>query len=746
MRKGHAAGRENGHVPCQAQSIRVAAGDFITGLMIFLAVFALAVFDARPARPQPAAAPAVVQTGQAAGLADALAPDRMRSGALLLRPAGDGAGAHYRHAARRGTDVAIRVSGAVVRTTLTQTFRNTSGRAVEGLYVFPLPEAAAVDALSLQLGDRSIEGAIRPLASPPAAGIEPVASEPQDRRLFTSTIPKIAPGSALTVRIEYQQRLRPREGVFALRVPLAAPRPAASPKVHAVRFGGKRDTVSLKVRLDAGVPLGTVASDSHAIAVERQGDDGAILALKKGAVRADRDFELTWTAKASGEPAVGLMREHTDGMDYVLTMISPPTADAGRAGAPRDVVFVVDSSGSMAGRAIIQARKSLALAIGRLKPHDRFNLITFDDRFEGLFGAGVEATPMNKEIAIHHAERLQASGGTDMIAPLSAALKDDSPDDRARVRQVVLITDGAIANERQLFSEIAVKRGRSRLFLIGIGPAPDAHLLRRAAEVGRGDFLHIPATAPTAERMQAFLARLERPVMTDIEIRWPDGARVEASRDPLPDLYAGDALVATARTAALKGPVTISGTVAGRPWTKTLDASDSGPGAGIAKLWARRKIASLEARRNPGTDLNAVDRKIEAVALSHHLTSRLTHLVAFEPDDGAPVRATALMPPTEVGASKRPTGQDGAPDRQPGRPDRRARAPETTAAIVVASRQAHERIGPGTPPEMPGLLSPRLTAIGVMALLFAAMSALTFGLWRNLGRLYTSPRASRRIG
>ena len=448
--------------------------------------------------------------------------------------------------------------------------------------------------------------------------------------------------------------------------------------------------------------------------------------------------QLTPGETEGDAPVARLFRERADNVDYLLVAISPPTADSTLATAPREVVFVIDTSASMVGRSIMQARKSLATAIGRLKSHDRFNVISFDARFERLFQEPVDATTEHKAIAVHYAERLQASGGTDMIAPLSAALKDDSPDDTGRVRQVVLITDGAIANQRQLFSEIAVKRGRSRLFLIGIGPAPDDHMLRRAAEIGRGNFVHIGAEARIAEDMERFLTRLERPVMTGITIAWPKGVRAEASPDPLPDLYVGQPLIVTARATALKGPVAISGTVAGRPWTTTLDVGAASPGAGVAKLWARRKIASLEARRLPGSDLSAVDRKIEEIAVSHQLTSGVTSPVAF---DGRPLRGPQRMARTQPAA----TGQPDAVRRPvpANRPD--AASPHADdSAIVVASRQAYVKTGPAASLQTPPLLSGRLMAVGVMALFFAAMSALTIGLWRHLGRLYTSPRSFRR--
>ena len=602
-------------------------------------------------------------TSDAAGR---VTPGDVNTGALLL-PTGDGG---FVEAPQLGTDVIMTVNGTIARVTVTQRFENNSDRWLEGIYVFPLPEQSAVDALRMEIGSRVIEGEIKgrddakkAYEAAKDAGQKASLVEQERPNIFTNSVANIGPHEAIVVRIEYQEAVKQDAGVYSLRFPLVVA-PRYNPKgseVTPVDYGGKpspsdpvpdRDRisppvldpdkapkinpVSIEVTLDAGFALGDITSSYHEIALKRTGDNTATLALAQGSVPADKDFELVWKPKAVAAPQTSLFYESVGGQDYLLAMVTPPTLDAAPKLLPRELIFVIDNSGSMAGTSIVQAKQSLLFALGRLRPGDKFNVVRFDDTLETLFDTAVDASSENLAIAKHFVSRLDAQGGTEMLPALEAALKDATPDDTTRLRQVVFLTDGSVGNEAQLFEEIANHRGRSRLFTVGIGSAPNSYFMTRAAELGRGTFTQIGSDAQVLERMSALFAKLEKPVMMGLKAEWPAGTNVEAWPDPLPDLYAGEPVVLSAKLASRQGELHLAGTFDGKPWTATLKLEDAVQGAGVAKLWARSKIASLEAKAFTGSDPGAFDREIEGVALEHHLVSSQTSLIAVDKTKSRP--------------------------------------------------------------------------------------------------------------
>jgi Ca-activated chloride channel homolog len=593
-------------------------------------------------------------------------PGEMSTGGLLLQSDDGG----LIEAPRLQTDVVMAVRGTIARVTVTQRFENPSDRWLEGIYVFPLPEQSAVDALRMEIGDRVIEGEIKgreeakqAYEAAKDAGQKASLVEQERPNIFTNSVANIGPHETIVVRIEYQETVKQDGGVYSLRFPLViAPRynPGVG-GVTTVDFGGKpapvdpvpdRDRitppvldpakspkinpVSIKVTLNAGFVLGDVKSSFHQIALDRTGDETASLTLAGGTVPADKDFELTWSPKAASVPQTALFHETVNGQDYLLAMVTPPTLESAAKLLPREAIFVIDNSGSMAGTSIVQAKQSLLYALDRLRAGDKFNVVRFDDTMETLFDNAVDATSENLAIAKNFVSRLDAQGGTEMLPALKAALKDANSSDTSRVRQVVFLTDGSVGNEDQLFAEISGHLGRSRLFTVGIGSAPNSYFMHRAAELGRGSFTHIGAEEQVLARMSALFAKLEKPVMLGLKAEWPQGTSAEVWPDPLPDLYAGEPVVLSAKIGATGGELHLSGMFDGKPWTAALRLSDAVDGVGVAKLWARSKIDSLEAKAYGDVSFGVIEKQIEAVALEHHLVSSQTSLVAIDKSKSRP--------------------------------------------------------------------------------------------------------------
>jgi Ca-activated chloride channel homolog len=620
----------------------------------------IAAFFASAPRAHAEAAPTVARF---------VTPAEMRSGALLLRSQDD----RFVEAPLVGTDVNLAVSGATIRARVTQIFHNPTAGWVEAVYVYPLPEGGAVDTLKMVIGERIVVGEIEDRAKArklyekaKADGQKASLMEQERPNIFTNSVANIGPGETVVVQIEYQEPVHQSGDLFSLRLPLVvAPRYNPAPIVQTVDLNTDRqgwgstadpvpdrsrieppvldprtnppvNPVSVTVRLAAGFPLGEVKSHHHNVAIETVADDTRVIKLAKGPVPADRDFELTWKPAEGLVPSVGLFRERIGDADYLLAYVTPPVLAQPEERRPRETIFVIDNSGSMGGTSMIQAKASLIYALDRLKPADRFNVIRFDHTMDVLFADPVPASPENIGRAKGFVDALQAHGGTEMVPPMKAALADRRGGDANMVRQVIFLTDGEIGNEQQLFDTISAMRGRSRIFMVGIGSAPNSFLMTRAAELGRGTFTHIGSVEQVAERMRALIEKLESPAVTNLTATF-SVAPADMSPLVLPDLYRGEPVALTAKVGALAGTLEVKGMIGERPWIITLPLANAAEGQGLSKLWARRKISDAEiARTLRKITPDEADKRILALAIEHHLVTKLTSLVAIDKTPSRP--------------------------------------------------------------------------------------------------------------
>lgn len=595
-------------------------------------------------------------------------PDDMHTGALLLKTTDGG---KFLEAPRLKTDVAITVTGPTARAVITQRFENPSDKWVEGVYVYPLPQNSAVDTLKMQVGDKFLEGQVKERVEArqiyekaAAEGFKATLIEQQRPNMFTNSVANIGPRETIVVQIEYQEAVKLDGDKFQLRVPLVVGPRYIPPSGEPLLVGytdesvivatptvvkdadkitppvihpkyGKINPVSLSVKLKAGVSLWAVESAFHAAKVERPDAQSANITID-GPVPADRDFVLNWKVAANALPQATLFRETIGADNYYLAMIVPPAGTA-KVRQPRETIFVIDNSGSMAGESMRQAKAALLLGLQKLRPGDKFNVIRFDDTFDVLFKSAVPANETNLKVATNFVSGLDANGGTEIYAALQAALADLTPTDKAHLRQVIFLTDGAVGNEDQVLQEIGKSLGRSRLFTVGIGSAPNSYLMEHIAAQGRGTFTHIGSESEVVARMAELFNKLESPVMTDLRVA--DGVALETSPNPIPDLYAGEPVVLTAVTGSQSGKVNITGRMGSTPWSTTLDLATAVEGKGVSKLWARSKIMSIESTRYKGANEGDIDVAVLKVALDHHLVSRLTSLVAVDVTPSRPVGA-----------------------------------------------------------------------------------------------------------
>ena len=573
-------------------------------------------------------------------------------GVLMLRAKGDGTAVS---AIQLGTDMDVTVSGQVARIRVTQAFRNTSTKWVEASYLYPLPEDGAVDTLKMVVGQRVIIGKIKRREEAQKIyekavkdGRKASLVEQQRPNMFTNRVANVGPGETVIVQIEYQMPVRQVGGAFSLRLPLvvgeryvpphtivsqAALRDARTITAGAIVRpvpGQMLNPVSIAVHLSPGFTPAGLKSPYHRIAVEGQGASREIR-LAGGQVAADRDFELSWRA-ASNEPVVGAFKQKVGSQTYVMaTVVSPITATA--PPPPREMVFVIDNSGSMGGDSMVEAKASLEHALRTLRPQDHFNVIRFDDTMTQLFEHSVRATPEQVQTAIRFARSLEATGGTEMLPALKAALADAATvGDASTVRQIIFLTDGDISNEEEMAAAIAADQGKSHLFPVGIGSAPNNYLMARMATMGRGTYTNIGSAEEVSPKMTALLDALQRPAVQDVKVTV--SGKVDLTPKILPDIYSGQSLVVLGRTDKLQGTMTVSGRIGARLWSSTLDLSQAVDSPAVAKLWARKRIDDIETERTLGSlDSAKADEEIADIGLDHSLVTSQTSLIAEDRKD-----------------------------------------------------------------------------------------------------------------
>jgi len=583
------------------------------------------------------------------------------------------------------TNVDMVINGIVLRATVTQTFKNESDLWVEGIYVFPLPENAAVDQLNMQVGERRIKGFIQErqkakqiYLKAKLAGKKAAIVEQQRPNMFTNSVANIAPHESITITIEYQQKIRYEKidgkGQFSLRFPTTItpryipgkPKIIISENIGEISKKGwalntdqvidaadisppmidradRENRFKLNIEIDAGFEIESINSPYHNISVHRPDNEQVIVTLQDSSSVSNRDFVLSWEPTSYVDPKAAIFSETLDKEFYQFIMVMPPSsAMQGAQALAREVIYIIDTSGSMSGESIQQAKASLQFALDRLRASDKFNIIQFNSSTSQLFESARMANSSNIRKAHSYVHALIAEGGTEMLPALKAAFGSSNNDDdipinnyvtnhvNNYVRQVMFLTDGAVANEQQLFSYIQQHLGDNRLFTIGIGSAPNSHFMRKAAAFGRGTFTYIGAVSEVQQKLEQLFVKLESPVLRNLKLSWPSGIIVETWPQKLPDLYLGEPLYISIKSTQKTGSVSISGMRANVEWRMELPLIRSKISQGIAALWAKNKISALLDQMLVSPDKIKIQTEITNVALQHHLVSRYTSLVAVD--------------------------------------------------------------------------------------------------------------------
>jgi Ca-activated chloride channel family protein len=601
----------------------------------------------------------------------------------------------YETAILQSTTADITITGQIARTKLTQVFSNTSEQTKTGVYVFPLPQDAAVDHLLMQIGDRKIEGLIKrkDIADEmytQAKSLGKKASLMTQLRpnIFTNQIANIPPRSSIAVTIEYQQFIVRDKHNYALRLPLSiTPRYQTqdldSERLHIsptdilqtryqqshnteAKYNGNANKLAtlpaktyINISLNTGLALSRITSDHHPIKTINTHSTQYEIELDTHQP-ANKDFVLNWQLSPSYKVQASHFTYQSKNYEYGLITLMPPANEV--LIAKRNVVFIVDVSGSMVGEAITQAKQALALAIQDLQEDDYFNLVAFSSDATRLWPASQPATAAFKQDALSYIYGLEANGGTEIKKALNMAFALAPVENKKTpyLNQIIFVTDGSVSNEDDLMQTIYQQLGQYRLFTVAIGSAPNAYFMTQAAAAGKGTFTFIGDISKVKLGMQRLLEKLKRPALTNIKLNIKDAQQAfgfEVYPNILPDLYANEPLTISYRreVAASNIDVTLPFSVNGefltssapgdlrnRMWSSLLPAVSTQHQQGIHKYWARLKIKDLTQQLNmrgrSNESLNDgfktvqhnIREGITNVALTHHLVSQFTSLIAID--------------------------------------------------------------------------------------------------------------------
>lgn len=558
------------------------------------------------------------------------------------------------------TDITVDISGPIARYRLRHTFVNNSDEWTEAIYTYPLPTDSAVDRLYMRVGDRDIIGKItekneakRQYNAAKSAGQRSSLVEQHRPNLFSTSLANLGPGERVVVEIGFQDHLKMDNGAFRMRMPLVVgPRYISHREIqgfHRTGWGSTQNEVSdiekitpplrtaeqglgnpvnLNIRLDAGFPIASVKSLSHKIVSHKESDGVIEIALAE-TVPANRDFTLIWAPADNKAPTAGLFTEVIDNERYALLMLTPPIEASEAIVLTRDVTFIVDTSGSMEGASMEQAKAALGLALDRLQPADRFQILRFSNDYSMFRSGPITATKEHISQAKSFVMDLRADGGTEIVNAVAAALS--AQPERDRLSQVILITDGAVSDEDALFQKIERHIGNRRFFTVGIGSAPNGFLMTRAARAGRGTYTYIQTPEDVAAQMNTLFVKLEKPALVDARIDWQGSAEaVEMWPSKVSDLYFGEPLTLLARLPHGVNSVDITGQVDGRIWSTSLQLRGGQSHPGVGTLWGREKIKGLMHTLRRAETPAMIETEILQTALTFNLVSRYTSLVAID--------------------------------------------------------------------------------------------------------------------
>jgi len=578
----------------------------------------------------------------------------------------------------KSTAVKTEISGFIARVNVRQEFANDFNQPIEAVYTFPLSQNGAVDNMTMTIGSRVVRSKIkrreeaRQIYETAKAEGKTTSLLDQERpNIFTQSVANIMPGETVVIEISYVDSLKYEDGAYEFVFPMTVgPRyipggvqdaAKITPPYAATRNGSD---ISIEVNINAGVPVEEIRSISHAIEQVNFAPSTARVTLRGEKTIPNKDFILRYDV--SGRRIEDAVLFHRDERGGFFTMIlQPPDKIASEDRTPKEIVFVLDTSGSMHGFPIDKAKEAMKLSLDGLYPDDTFNLITFAGDTSVLFEQPVPATQANLERAQAFLDSRRGGGGTEMMKAIQAALAPSDEQDHLRI--VCFMTDGFVGNDNEIIAEIQ-KHPKARVFSFGIGSSVNRFLLDKMAAEGNGEVEYVALTDDGSKAAKKFYERVRTPLLTDLSIDWNGMPVADVYPGKMSDLFSAKPVILNGRyTKSGSGTVKLKGKVAGQEYSREIAVNFPESEASndvLSTLWARTKIDELSAGKlQPGNAANAAafDKQITDLGLEFRLLTEFTSFVAVEErvvnQNGNPVKIEVpvmipegVNPETTVGA------------------------------------------------------------------------------------------------
>jgi len=619
----------------------------------------------------------------------------------------------------KATQVDVRIAGVIAAVTVTQHYRNEGQRPIEARYIFPGSTQAAVHAMTVRLGEREIVAQIREKQrarleydSARREGKTTALLEQERPNVFSMNVANILPGDDVRVELQYTELIAPNEGLYRYvfptvvgpryRSPTASPANGSFPATAHLQPGvASHVSFDLTVRLNAPLPIHEVRCPSHKLEALGLGTGHVQLALADDAARDNRDFILEY--RLAGErTATGLMLyqapDAPDAENFFLALVEPPQAVAPVQINPRDYIFVVDISGSMHGYPLDTAKVLLRHLIGGLRPSDSFNVVLFSGSNKVLSEQSVPATQANIERALRTIDRMGGGGSTEIVPALRRVAALPKPADVSR--SVIVVTDGYVAVENEVFQLVRHNLDHANVFAFGIGTAVNRHLIEGLARAGQGEAFVVTKPERASEQAERLRHIIDSPVLTQLKARFTGLEVYDVEPAALPDVMAGRPVVLWGkwRGDPSGAKLVLQGHAASGSTTDVIDAPLPNPDAVALKhLWARQRIAQLsdeealsggQSQREP----------ITALGLKYGLLTHYTSFIAVDQQVRTQQAATPVNQPLPLPEGVSALAVGGAPPQfaavVPSTPEPRwALALALTLLVVMATLWRRPRLG-----------------------------------------------------
>lgn len=611
------------------------------------------------------------------------------------------------------TRVNSQISGFLASVEVQQTYVNTHDEPLEAIYTFPLPNEASIHEMIMKINDRLVIGELKEeeqaredYEEAKEEGKRASLLEQERPNVFTQSVANIMPGDTVQIVIRYSEIMEYEGGQYTSVIPaVIGPRytPGTPKEADNQGEGFADDTdrvpdasrvtpeamgpdvtseheLSVNVDLDAGFPIANLGSPSHRINVERDSTETASVSLAPGDTVPNKDFILNYSLDLD-EPMVSAMFHQSFLGGYMSLILQPQTSFEDQDITPKDLIFVLDKSGSMSGQRMETLKQAVDQSIGNLRSRDRFKLILFDNDTQTWKDKLVHADADNKQAARKWIRGQSGGGGTEMLKGLKQALKVKKPGED-RVQIMLFMTDGQISNEDEILSTVKNKRGNSRVFTMGIGDSPNRHVLDEMANLGRGSSSVVQFDDNPQRTVGEFFSKISNPYLVDLEIQDPDGVLSETLPNPLPDLFVEEPLYVVSKyDEGGRHPITIQGQLGGDTWGQTLDLEfperEQGNKA-ISRLWARKKIQDLM-RQSLGEPEDDIRSQIVDISKQYSVLSDYTSFVAVD--------QKIVRNPDETDLKTKPIPVELPADMQP----------EGVPQALVQAETSRKRSKPGDP-------------------------------------------------